>query len=151
MNKDKQQGEQQENKSKIEMALETGDNLAALRGYSESNQTRLLFKEALEEYANQLNPQSPASIQEAAKEYALKEEYGPSMLIHIEDAFIAGATYQSSKQGGVSAGVVKLKEYAAKLWDEPTIYDPGDVINKLLTMIDRIESPSNQGEDAGKE
>lgn len=44
----------------------------------------------------------------------------------------------------------KLKEYAAKLWEEPTIYDPGDVINRLLTMIDNLpdESPAT---DEGQE
>lgn len=47
--------------------------------------------------------------------------------------------------------IKELQDYATKLWDEPTIYDPGEVINKLLTMIGKIppQSPSTQKEEEG--
>lgn len=46
-----------------------------------------------------------------------------------------------------SKEIKELKKYAGKLWNEPTIYDPGEVINKLLTMIDKIPDESPQSKD----
>lgn len=46
----------------------------------------------------------------------------------------------------MSNTVKELKDFAAKVWDMETIYDPGDMINQLLTKIDQLALPGNSGE-----